>query len=241
MKIQKFDVPFAQIPNPLLCDPAVSLGAKGLWAYIQSKPESYDFSAERIADETKDGVDSVKSKLSELEETGYLVRTRKQSGRVDYQLQFPKGENPTGGKSLRGKKPRISKKDITTTDSNINNKDITYAEEKALVDSKPQEVSVSQETPKATTQDFFDKMNARGQDYGNLVSLLAEKFKVAPAFVATELNAFVTYWSEKNHSGTKHRWQLEKTFEIKGRLGTWFRNKEKWGRTSQNKYKVENV
>ena len=35
------------------------------------------------------------------------------------------------------------------------------------------------------------------------------------------LDKFVNYWTEKNKSGTKMRYELEKTFEISKRLATW--------------------
>lgn len=35
------------------------------------------------------------------------------------------------------------------------------------------------------------------------------------------LTAFFRYWTEKNKSGTKMKWELEKTFEISLRLTTW--------------------
>jgi hypothetical protein len=31
---------------------------------------------------------------------------------------------------------------------------------------------------------------------------------------------------ELNPTGTKQRWQMEKTFEVEQRLGNWFRNKK---------------
>ena len=43
-----------------------------------------------------------------------------------------------------------------------------------------------------------------------------------------EIERFASYWSELNKSGTKQKWELEKTFELKRRLQTWFKFKEKW-------------
>jgi hypothetical protein len=37
-----------------------------------------------------------------------------------------------------------------------------------------------------------------------------------------ELDVFIAYWTEKNKSGTRERWELQKTFEVKRRLATWF-------------------
>jgi len=36
-----------------------------------------------------------------------------------------------------------------------------------------------------------------------------------------EIDKFVSWWTEKNKSGTKQRWEIEKTFEVKRRLKTW--------------------
>lgn len=47
--------------------------------------------------------------------------------------------------------------------------------------------------------------------------------------VESELSKFISYWTELNHSGTKQRWELEKTFEVKKRLTTWFNNINKFG------------
>jgi DNA-binding MarR family transcriptional regulator len=61
-------------PDKLLNDPNISLKAKGLFAYLQSKPDNWRFSVARITSQTKDGKDSVKSAIRELEKAGYLKR-----------------------------------------------------------------------------------------------------------------------------------------------------------------------
>jgi hypothetical protein len=35
------------------------------------------------------------------------------------------------------------------------------------------------------------------------------------------LKAFLRYWAEPNKSGTRIKWELEKTWDIEGRLETW--------------------
>lgn len=229
MKIQKLNVPFAQVPNELLVDPNVSFSAKGLWSYIQSKPDNYDFSSERIVEETKEGIKAVQSALRELENTGYLSRSRHADGRVDYILAFPSTSKPLRPQGLGAD---VSKKDNTKDIVNINTS-ITYhtsngSEQKPLVESRV----------------FFQELQEKGQKFSDLVSFISSKYQVAPAYIAEELVAFCSYWTESNHSGTKQRWQLQKTFEPKRRLVTWFKNKRDWksGRTQQpNKYQVENL
>lgn len=62
-------------PNELLNNSEISLRAKGLFTFLQSKPDSWKFSTERISKQTKEGINSVRKALQELEEKGYLVRT----------------------------------------------------------------------------------------------------------------------------------------------------------------------
>ena len=112
---------YGVIPNDILNDKNISLKAKGLFVFIQSKPETWSFSAKRIASQTKDSPDGVTTALKELEDAGLLVRRRYQDVTgfwlVEYTLfesadkenpeqVFPDKENPSTGKT-----PNISKKD----------------------------------------------------------------------------------------------------------------------------------
>lgn len=236
MKIDKLNVPFAQVPNELLCDQKMTLKAKGLWAYIQSKPNDYDFSGERIADETKDGVDSIQSALKELEDIGYLTRTRLQSGRVDYCLTFPKLENPTQGKSPKGKRPAVS-----------NNNSPSIIKDKVSITCEQENPTEVKDTPANEAQSFFDIVMTSAEEFQVLVSKMSESTKFPPAFVAEELKLFTLYWTERNKSGKKQKWESEKTFEVRRRLVTWFNNKRtNFGRNNAstvnggaNKYQVD--
>ena len=96
---------FATTPNNLLSNPDITLRAKGLFAFIQGKPDKWSFSAERIAFENKEGVQSVRSALQELEKFGYLrrLKTKNEKGHweIDYILhsepENPADEIPTLG------------------------------------------------------------------------------------------------------------------------------------------------
>ena len=63
---------------------------------------------------------------------------------------------------------------------------------------------------------FFNKES----EYENIVSLMSEK--IPNHLVVRELDKFILYWTEPNKSGTKVRWQLQNTFEVKRRIKTWF-------------------
>lgn len=40
--------------------------------------------------------------------------------------------------------------------------------------------------------------------------------------IKIEIGKFILYWTEPTHDGTRERWQLEKTFEIRRRIFSWF-------------------
>lgn len=113
---------FGITPNDLLNNENISFKAKGLFAFIQSKPDNWEFSAERIALQTKDGIDGVRTALQELEQHGYLVRSKYQDNKgywhIEYTLlQKPTLENPTQEKprlenTLNNSKKDYSKKDL---------------------------------------------------------------------------------------------------------------------------------
>lgn len=42
------------------------------------------------------------------------------------------------------------------------------------------------------------------------------------------LEQFFDYWTEPNKSGTKMRWELEKTWDLKRRLNRWINNDLNW-------------
>ena len=131
------------VPNELLNDPNISLKAKGLFAYLQSKPDGWSFSREKISRQTKDGRDSISSALQELEENGYLqrIQVRNQNGiftGYDYVLhetgydRKPVGGKVTGGKTTGGKDADISNKDNSKGEvsKKEKTKEINFFEEK---------------------------------------------------------------------------------------------------------------
>jgi hypothetical protein len=91
---------YATIPNELLNNPNLSLKAKGLFAYLQGKPENWRFSVSRMATQLKEGKDAIRQSLKELEDSGYLSRKSIKNqdgtwGGCDYILaENPSSENP---------------------------------------------------------------------------------------------------------------------------------------------------
>lgn len=124
MKLKKLNINYTQIPNELLYCDGLSLKAKGLFAYMQAKPDNWEFSYERIAIENIDGEKSVLSGLKELEDKGYLKRDKykNEKGQWEWEhtLQNPLPQNPDSEKRDTEKR-RVEKGDYNKEINN--NKD----------------------------------------------------------------------------------------------------------------------
>lgn len=67
-------------------DSSITMKAKGLFAYMKTKPPLWDFSCKRIASEMRDSIDAVQTAMKELEGFGYLNRMKLGSGRLIHTL-----------------------------------------------------------------------------------------------------------------------------------------------------------
>ena len=71
---------FTMISNSLLNDSSLSLKAKGLMAYLESKPTEWTFSYSGILSQTLEGKRVIKSAIIELIDANLLVRIKRASG-----------------------------------------------------------------------------------------------------------------------------------------------------------------
>lgn len=79
---------FGIIPNALLNDPNISWKAKGLFWYLQSKPDDWDFAVARICKEANDGEKATISWIKELEHAGYLKRNKYQNALWHWDIEY---------------------------------------------------------------------------------------------------------------------------------------------------------
>jgi hypothetical protein len=107
MSKTKINGNFGVAPNELLNDSSISLKAKGLYVYMQSKPDDWVFSLDRICSQNKDGKASVRNSINELCEAGFLSKERlnKEEGGTIYlyKLTDPSFENRTFENATMGK------------------------------------------------------------------------------------------------------------------------------------------
>lgn len=101
------------IPNDVLEDERLTWEARGLLAFLLSKPDTWNVNREHLATQAPNGVRSVRTILSALEAAGYLVRrrTKGDGGRIVWEcLVYDQpqtqpgtiGALPTGGRSADG-------------------------------------------------------------------------------------------------------------------------------------------
>ena len=65
--------------------------------------------------------------------------------------------------------------------------------------------------------------------FNKIAGETSEKENLPVSVVVAQLQRFRSYWSELNRSGKKQKWELQKTFELKRRIGTWMRKAEQFG------------
>jgi uncharacterized phage protein (TIGR02220 family) len=136
---------FAITPNELLNDPSITMMAKGIYGFMQSKPDAWNFTILSMSKQMKEGVDSIKTSLKQLRDTGWIEYTKNHDGSGHYSILIqPKVEkqhldsdcglqgcnnalSPKVEIPLKGKSTRISKKEPLVR--KIKDKDIVNEEE----------------------------------------------------------------------------------------------------------------
>lgn len=130
--------PFVQIDKGILSDENLSWKAKGILAYLLSKPDGWVTYLTDIEKRAKDGRDSVSSGIKELLDAGYLKRTRvREQGRFkgwEYSVYESPDEATENGNSEIGEtengfsevgktengKPATSNNNLSNNDLNNN-------------------------------------------------------------------------------------------------------------------------
>ncbi len=163
--------------------------------------------------------------------TGWLekIRTNKEDP-SKAMIGYDRLSKPTNNRdidiSTSTKNSKTLKEDSTNDEKSLKD-DITDIdisnEDKGAAPPPPKKETISYElTPKEEAGQFFDNLVGGG------TNLWVEKYleelvvKGAPRDqLRKEAIKFATYWTEKNNSGKKERWELQKTFEVGRRLATW--------------------
>lgn len=94
--ITKRGAAFTAVPNALLNDARISLSAKGVYAFMRSKPANWNFTLRSMAKQLKEGETAISSALKDLKDYGWVLYIKHSDGRGEYILEWdePKQENP---------------------------------------------------------------------------------------------------------------------------------------------------
>ena len=84
---------YTVMANHHLRDKSLSLKAKGLLSLMLSLPEDWDYTTKGLAQICRDGVDSIRSAVQELEQRGYVVRNRVRNGQLG-EMEYTIFEQP---------------------------------------------------------------------------------------------------------------------------------------------------
>lgn len=121
---------YTVMSNSHFKEKGMSLKAKGLLSMMLSLPDDWDYSINGLATLSKDGKDSVMNALTELEQFGYLKRTKivDEKGRFGgytYDIyENPQTDNPCPGNPNTGNPPQLNTKQSIT--KKLSTEDIKY-------------------------------------------------------------------------------------------------------------------
>ena len=90
---------YTTMSNYHLRDKKLSYKAKGLLSFMLSLPDTWDYSMNGLVSVSKENIGAVRTILHELEENKYLIRTRYQNNKGQFQYEYaiyeyPYTENP---------------------------------------------------------------------------------------------------------------------------------------------------
>jgi len=115
---RKLQKDFTVVSNEIMRH-KLSLKAIGLYLYIINKPDNWDFSISGTATQVQDGHESIRTAIIELEEKGFLKRTRvrKSDGRYGdgiWEIYDKPLKNPTAVTTTQGKSRQVNTKEVNT-------------------------------------------------------------------------------------------------------------------------------
>ena len=163
---------YTVMSNSHFREKGMSLKAKGLLSLMLSLPDSWDYSIAGLVTLSKDGKDSVMGALTELENFGYLIRTRTkdESGRFagyEYdifenpQTAKPQASEPYSEKPHTEKPTQYNTNQLNTDISNTNDKKKVRKSAAASFDSLIEKYSNGNEEVKALLGDWLKVRKAK--------------------------------------------------------------------------------
>ena len=182
---------FTIINNGVLNNTQLSWKAKGLFAYLWSQSDSWDFYEVEVLKHSTDGRASLRAGLKELEEHGYLKRYRNRDDKgilreskwilsEQPMFDFPKLDKPTLDY------PTLDNRTLTSTNQNNTNLNNTNLNEDAAVE--PNVVNIEDQQKQTTDCGGFAKV----------VDFYQENFGLINSYMADELRQTYDEWDSQS-------------------------------------------
>jgi len=179
---------------------------------IQVKRGQIGWSKEALAKRWKWSRKKVLGFLKTLETTQQITQQKTAAVSLITIVNYEKYQGNDTTEDTTEEQQKNNRRHTNKNDKNVKNEKKGIADEK--ISSEP--------TPAEIAEEFFSK----GEIYTHVLRGIVEKGNSQEAAVI-ELDKFIDYWTEPTKSGKTCRWKQQKTFEIRRRLSTWFRNAEK--------------
>ena len=167
--VKKYENNFTVISNDVLKDTTISWKAKGLFAYLWSMPDDWDFYETEVTKRATDGRDSLRSGLKELEEKGYITRKRKRNDKGQVSTSYwelsekPMLDNPTQEKPTQGNPTLLSTNELST------NKQSTYKD----ISPSPSKSKYGDNNNVLLTEDEYEKLKEKFSNYSDRINNLS--------------------------------------------------------------------
>lgn len=182
---------FTVISNDVLNNTALSWKAKGIFAYLWSQSDSWNFYEVEVLKHSTDGKASLKAGLKELEFAGYLKRYRVRDGKgflreskwilsEEPMSDYPTLDNPT----LENR--TLENRTLTNTNYNNTNNNNTDKNE-AVVD-----------TSLVNIVDQSEEESIDDDGFGKVVEFYQENFGMLNSYMAEELRQTYDEWSSQS-------------------------------------------
>lgn len=192
MKVEKIRRKgFTVISNDVLNNTALSWKAKGLFAYLWSQSDLWDFYEVEVLKHSTDGRASLRAGLKELEEHGYLKRYRNRDDKgilreskwilsEQPMFDFPKLDKPTLDY------PTLDNRTLTNTNYNNTNNNNTDRNE-AVVDTSLVNI-VDQPEEESIDDDGF----------GKIVEFYQDNFGMMSSFLCDDMRQTYNEWQQQS-------------------------------------------
>lgn len=211
-------------------------GEKGEGLVLGGKPIKFD----EIGTEIGVSRSTYLRWIETLSEANYIKTKRTPYGLI---ITVHKAEKIFGN---NGQKKRSAKNDTSEMFQN-EGRDVSESQGKMLVpdtSNKTIQETIQDNTEGDTPSKFARKFFSGEKDAQRSISDWIKKqtrTEEVSTGIREEVRKFIVYWTEPNKSGTKVKWEMQETFEVKRRLHTWLSRASKYSAASENKYTAARV